>query len=363
MDEEFKYWIALSTVNDVGPGTIKKLLAVFGNPEEIFRASTKDLIQVSGIGSTRAQSIASFKNWSKVDKIIKCLENTGTKAISIYSSDYPSILKEIPAAPVLLYVRGKIQEDDRYALAVVGSRKATHYGVAVTETLVMELVEAGFTIVSGLARGIDSIAHKQALRSGGRTITVLGCGVDIAYPPENRGLMERIAERGAVLSEYPPGTKPHKEHFPVRNRLISGISLGVLVVEATKGSGSLITASMALNQNREVFAVPGNIMSPTSSGTHALIKEGAKLVQNVNDIVGELSHLLKGFIKQSSAKAVDLDDEEEFICKIIPVEPVHIDEITRKANIPPQRVMSILLSLELKGVVKQLDGMKFCLLC
>ncbi|MCI4625929.1 MAG: DNA-processing protein DprA [Candidatus Magnetoovum sp. WYHC-5] len=371
MNDELKSLIALSTLNDIGPGTIRKLLTLFGTADNVFKSSIAELMQVEGVGKGRAESIATFNKWSKVDKIIERLEVTGAKVITSTDGVFPELLREIPSCPVLLYVRGDIKKEDHYAFAVVGSRKASHYGISVTEKFTRELSEAGFTIVSGLARGIDSVAHRQAIKSSARTIAVLGCGVDIAYPPENANLMERIVERGAVVSEYPPGTRPHKEHFPIRNRIISGLSLGVLVTEATKKSGSLITASIAIEQNREVFAVPGNIMSPSAAGAHNLIKSGAKLVQGIEDIINELSPLLKGFIRQDQQEyhksAQDksahlLNEDEQMLCKAMSLEPTHIDDITRLCGMPTNKALSILLNLELRGIVKQVEGMNFLLI-
>ncbi len=254
---------------------------------------------------------------------------------------------------------GETREEDIYALAIVGSRMATPYGMNVAERFSNSLASMGFTIVSGMARGIDTAAHRGALRAGGRTIAVLGSGLDVIYPPENLGLAEKIVGSGALITEFPPQTKPKRENFPVRNRLISGLSLGTLVVEASHRSGSLITAQYALDQGREVFAVPGNVMSHNTQGTHGLIQKGAKLVHTIEDIVEELSPQLKGFIRERKKKEVHLNDEEQSVCSVLSLEAKHIDEIVRNLDLALQKVLTILLSLELKGVVKQIDGKRF----
>ena len=229
------------------------------------------------------------------------------------------------------------------------------------EKLSSELAGAGFTVVSGMARGIDSIAHRGTLAVGGRTIAVLGCGIDKPYPPENMDLMEKISMRGYVVSEFPLGTPPNREHFPARNRLISGLSLGILVVEATRESGALITAHHAVAQNREVFAVPGNITSQNSTGTNELIKKGAILVQGVDDIIGDLAPMLKGYVRVRERVKIEVNDEEKRLCDILTGEPTHVDVIARALSLSPSKVLALLLSLELKGIVRQAEGKRFYL--
>ncbi|KJR43247.1 DNA protecting protein DprA [Candidatus Magnetoovum chiemensis] len=361
--ENLRYWVALSTLNDIGANIIKKLISIYQSPEKIFNASFDELLQIDGIGKNRAESITSFCDWKRVDKILERIDRLKAKIIHENSKEYPVLLREIHGNPPILYVRGELKEEDKYAIAIVGSRKATHYGISATEKITAGLSELGFTIVSGLAIGIDTVAHKTALNKEARTAAVLGCGLDVVYPPQNKILMERIVEKGAVVSEFPPGTRPLKEHFPIRNRLISGMSLGVLVTEAAESSGSLITAYCALEQGREVFAVPGNIMSKTSAGTHKLIQNGVKLVQKVDDITRELAYVLKGFIKEEKKQQVQLQDQEKLLCNAISIEPAHIDDIIRDTGIPSSEVLTLLLGLELKGIVKQIDGKKFHLIC
>ncbi|MDH5203020.1 MAG: DNA-processing protein DprA [Nitrospirota bacterium] len=358
---ELKYWIALSMLSDVGPVVSRKLLSVFKTPERIFTAGIDDLLSVDGVGIHRANNIKGFSSWKDVEKRIHVLEKRGIKAVGFGESSYPEMLRETEDAPVVIYMKGDIQSQDRYAIAIVGSRKPTPYGTSVTENISESLATMGFTIVSGMARGIDAISHKGALRVGGRTIAVLGSGLDRPYPPENKGLMDKIVSSGCVISEFPPGTPPDKENFPRRNRLISGLSLGVLVIEATSDSGSLITAGYALEQNREVFAVPGNITSPTSEGTNELIKRGAMLTRKADDVVEELAPVVKGFIKSKEKAKMEVTDEEMNLCNMLTGEPKHVDAISRESRLPSSKVLGILLGLELKGIVRQTTGKRFYL--
>lgn len=356
-----KFWIALSDVPDIGPVTAKKLLAIYKKPEAAFKAPYKELANIRGIGPAKAKNIKGYSEWGKIDAQLKKLDATGIKVVTFSNKDYPETLKNIEDAPIALYIKGTIQKEDRYAVAVVGSRKYSSYGKLAAEKLSSELSSMGFTIVSGMARGIDTLAHVAAINSGGRSIAVLGSGIDVPYPPENRGLMEKLADSGCVISEFPPGTLPERENFPKRNRIISGLSLGVLVVEAAADSGSLITASCALEQGKEVFAVPGNINSVNSNGTNELIKKGAKLVQSAEDVIEELAPILKGYIRTRERANIELPVEEKRLCDIMTAEPKHVDMLSRESNMPAQKVLGILLSLELKGIVKQAEGKKFFL--
>ncbi|MBF0344076.1 MAG: DNA-protecting protein DprA [Nitrospirae bacterium] len=349
-------------VHDVGNTIARNLLASFETPENVFKAGIKGLMSVDGVGRGRAENIMGFSRWGEIDKLIEHVAKIGATILKLNDKNYPSLLKELYDTPIILYVKGQLIEEDRYAIAVVGSRLTTHYGISVAERLSDDLASRGFTVVSGLARGIDTAAHKAALKANGRTIAVIGCGIDRVYPPENRWIMQRISDKAAVISEFLPGTKPNKENFPVRNRLMSGLSLGVLVVEAGQNSGALITARYALEQGRDVFAVPGNIFSLSTVGTHRLIQKGAKLVHCVDDIVAELAPVLKGYIKQKVKKEVQLNEEEKKLCQTLSLEPVHIDEIIRSSGIAANSVLTILLSLELKGLVKQIEGKRFHLI-
>lgn len=277
------------------------------------------------------------------------------KVITQKDSSYPKLLKEIPTAPEKLWVKGEIETGDNLAIAVVGARKITSYGRQVTENLVPGLASAGLTIVSGLARGVDSVAHRAALSCGGRTIAVLGSGIDIIYPPENKKLYWEIAANGAILTEFPPGTPPKREHFPSRNRIIAGLSLGVLVTEAAEISGSLITAGFAADFGREVFAVPGPMYSPMSAGTANLIKDGAKLVSKVSDILEELN-LATSRQPLAASKTQDIDEIDRKILEVLQDGPKQIDEIAQKSKLPAPKILSELTLLEIRGMVKNLGG-------
>lgn len=351
--------IALCSVPDVGPVTVRRLLSAFGTPEAVFGASVGELSSVEGVSRARAQAVKDYSGFGALQRSIERLKGEGIRVAGLGSPDYPEPLRCLDDAPPVVYIRGGVADDDKYAIAVVGSRRPTNYGSAVAETLSGELAGMGFTVVSGLARGIDTAAHRAAVGAGGRSIAVMGSGIDVPYPPENKGLMKKISDSGYVISEFPPGAPPGKENFPRRNRLISGLSLGVVVVEAAEGSGALITARYALEQGKEVFAVPGNINSAASTGANELIRQGAKLVVRASDIVEELAAVLKGFIKSKETQRPAVTGEEKTLCDAMGMEPRHIDDISRDCGLPSHTALSILLSLELKGVVRQTGGMRF----
>lgn len=356
------YWIALNMVDGIGSITYRKLIEHFGTPERVFSAAFDELIGVDGIGKNTANSIKSFNMEEKVKEELNKIEKSKIAVLTIDDKKYPSNLKTIFDPPPVLYVKGDLTESDTIAVAVVGSRLPTIYGKLVAEKISKGLAETGITIVSGMARGIDSIAHKSAIEMGGRTIAVLGCGLDIIYPPENYKLVNDIVSHGAVISEFPISTNPDKMNFPQRNRIISGLSLGVAVIEAAEKSGSLITAGHAIEQGREVFAVPGNINSAKSHGTNRLIKMGAKLVEGVNDIIEEFSPAVRTSLKsleKRENKDYDLTADEKFIFSLIDAESKHIDTIIERSSLPVGVVSGILAKLELKGLIKQLSGKLF----
>jgi len=304
------------------------------------------------------------------------LPGKGVATLDLADEHYPAWLRTIPDPPPVLYCDGSMEPGDRQAVAIVGSRQATPYGLRVTDALARELSALGFTIVSGFARGIDAAAHRAALASGGRTVAVLGCGLDVDYPSGHASLRTEIAGSGAVLTEFAPGTAPFATNFPRRNRIISGLALGVVVVEASEDSGSLITARLALEQGREVFAVPGPIDAPTSRGPHGLLKQGAKLVETVDDIVEELLPQLEtmrtplsqdsmvtgaGKRRSFAPKPPDLSSEEQVVLRVIGREPSHLDDLTEQSHLPAAEVARILLGLELKALVHQLPGQQYCL--
>lgn len=360
---DIRYWVGLSLVPEVGPVMSRKLISEIGSPENIFRAGADDLLAIRGLGKEKADSIREFRNWDRVEEIVKVTEKKGIRIVGYQDPCYPEVLKEVAGAPLVLYMKGDYCREDRFGIAVVGSRKHTHYGEVVTRKISGELATSGFTIISGMARGIDTLSHESALAAGGRTIAVLGSGLDVYYPAENKGLMEKITLSGCAVSELPPGTMPSRENFPRRNRLISGLSLGVLVVEATSQSGSLITANYALEQNKEIFAVPGQITSRNSDGTNGLIRQGAKVVLGADDIIEELAPVLRGFIRKSDCRPpVEISEDEGRICGFLTREPKHIDLLSRESALPVHAVLNLLLSLELKGVVRQSNGKRFYLL-
>jgi DNA processing protein len=359
--ESLKYLLALATVSDVGPLRFRSLLGHFRGAREVFEAPQRELAELPQIGPKTAQQIKSFDRWDFVEKQLSWSDEIGAKFLSFDDGFYPANLKNIPDAPPLLYMRGEVLPQDEKAIAVVGSRTFTNYGRKATEKIVGHLAELGVTIISGLARGIDSCAHRSALQAGGRTIAVFGCGLDRVYPTENGKLALEILSSGAWLSEFPLGTEPVGVNFPRRNRLISGLSLGVVVVEAGEKSGALLTAGEALEQNREVFAVPGDITKATSRGTNSLIKQGAKLVTGLEDILEELKGL---GIKSRERKAQDerqlsLPPEERKLYDSLGETPLHIDELAETLERKTSEVLATLLGLELKGLVRQLPGKRF----
>ncbi|HHW73792.1 MAG TPA: DNA-protecting protein DprA [Firmicutes bacterium] len=364
MEEELIFLNALNRISFLGPVRIAALLKRFGSSQEAWRAPRGVLGEIpllKGYADRLAEErrrIDPPAEWQRLQELkIAC--------ISPGSSGYPSLLKQISQPPPLLYCRGAWLESDNRAVAIVGSRRCTFYGREVARRLAGELADAGITIVSGMALGIDTAAHEGALERSGRSVAVLGCGVERCYPPGNRRLRDRLIREGAVISEFPLDTKPLPQHFPRRNRIISGASLGTVVVEAPEKSGALITAYYALEQNREVLAVPGNIGSPYSRGCHRLLKEGARLVESVDDILEELRLApAAGTAATETAAAqqpelAELDDLERALLELVPYQPRHIDEIVRSSGEEAARAGAGLLSLELKGLIRQLPGKYF----
>lgn len=357
--ENRKYLAALHWAC-TGTNKLKHLLSRFTNPMEAWQAGKKHLTQVHGWNWDDVEAFVSRRDSQDVGRHWESLERAGISLILRSDQDYPENLRYIYDAPQLLYVKGSTSVLKREAIAVVGTRKASHYGKQVAESLARELASRNITVVSGLARGIDSCAHKGALSSG-RTVAVLGCGLDVVYPKENNKLFAEVVEQGAVLSEYPLNTPPHAWNFPVRNRIISGLSLGVVVVEAEEKSGTQITVDWALDQGREVFAVPGNIFSPTSKGPHKLVKQGAKLVTCIEDILEELAldTLFPRFIQSTLTMDSGLKPDEDKVLKLLEAEPVQVDMLATKSGLDLGSLLSILTFLELKGLVQQLPGQNF----
>lgn len=367
--KKIQSWLALSLVPGMGPVTCNKLVAHFGSPEKVLAASSSNL---TAVASLRKESLAALSGEGRqhLEELAnKEIERAAEKNIAIIPCDdplYPALLKNIHDPPVVLYVLGAPELLTCRGMGIVGSRAATHYGKDIAQQMAGSLSRQGFTIISGLALGIDTAAHNGALAAEGKTIAVLGCGLDIVYPPSNHNLYKRIASAGAVVSEYPLGTKPDSFRFPARNRIISGLSLGIVVVEAANRSGSLITASHALEQGREVFAVPGRIDSVKSAGTHTLLQQGAKLVHSINDIVEEFpANVFQQSVEEAGMEEDEqvffenLSQEEAELFEFIGVYPRTFDEIIKDSGFTAQRINEVLLLLELKGMVQTLPGKSY----
>lgn len=357
---DLAFLVGLSLLPGIGPARFHRLLERCGEPERAWRAGEADLLAV-GVDNRQLPALLEKRRTLSLEREMERLRQLGVSVLSTQDPSYPLRLREIPTPPALLYVLGEITRADDQAIGVVGTRSPSMYGKELTARVVPQLVGIGLTIVSGLARGIDTIAHHGALDAGGRTIAVLGCGVDVIYPAENRRLYTRIGEHGAVISEYPLGAKPDAYNFPARNRIISGLSLGAVVVEAGHRSGALITADYALEQNREVFAFPGRATDRGSAGCNTLIREGrAKLVTSCDDILAELD--LSAAVHQLEIKvAIPANDDESRLLALLSHEPVHIDDLSRRTALTAPTVASTLLMLELKGTVRQVGAMSFVL--
>jgi DNA processing protein len=359
--EQWRYWIALRLVRGVGNVTFRELLAHFGSPQAVLEASLRELI-AAGAYAEVARAVSTFDQWRVVEMELQKLTKTGARLVTRADADYPENLTHLHDPPPFLYVRGSLVPEDRLALAIVGSRFASAYGRGVARDLARELTKKGITVVSGLARGIDAEAHRATIEAKGRTLAVLGSGLDVIYPHEHRSLATEVSGHGALLSEFPLGSKPDAVHFPYRNRVISGLTLGTIVVEAAENSGSLITARFALEQNREVFAVPGPITSVKSRGPHKLIKDGAKLVENIEDILQEIAPaLMPTTSTRMTQTTLPLEPHEILLVGIFENDPLHVDTLIAKSGLTPARVLEVLLGLELKGVITQLPGTHFTL--
>lgn len=358
MDRNSAY-LLLNLLSDIGPLRIRHLREHFGKIENVFLATTNELAQVENIGEKLARKILTAPEEINLEKEWQLIEKYQAKIVTWDDESYPLGLKTLSDPPMIIYLRGELKSEDIFAISIVGTRRATNYGKIVTEKLARGLAERKITIISGLARGIDTCAHQSALSVKGRTIAVLGNGLSVHYPPENRKLEEKIITSGALISEFPMNYPPDRANFPRRNRIIAGLSFGVVVIEADKQSGALITARLALEQGKEVFAVPGSILSPYSRGTHLLIKQGAKLVEETEDIIEEIEPLKEKW-KQQPIRPVSsgekLTSEEKEIYTFLPFEPVSIDFLLSHTSFPLGKISQILLSLEMKGLVKPLAG-------
>jgi DNA processing protein len=355
--------IALNMLPTVGPVRLRKLLEVFQEPQQILTAKRSELRKVEGIGNDVADQISNWESTIDLAGELKRVRDFGATVITQESSSYPRPLGEIHAPPIVLYIWGELQERDHHAIGIIGARRTTHYGMESAKKLAYQLAYAGLTIISGLARGIDTAAHQGALAAKGRTIAVIGAGLAKLYPPENAVLAEKIRSgNGAVVSEFSMEIEPDRQTFPMRNRIIAGWSHGVLVVEAGLNSGALITAAQALEQGRSVYAVPGHINAPSAMGSNRLIQQGAKLVMDASDILDDLQILLPETkpLPQAAARPLPpLSDEERRVYEAINATETSIDDIAAKSELPSAAVSSTLLQLELKRLVKQLPGKYF----
>jgi DNA processing protein len=353
--DEWRLWLALRLVRGVGPVVYQGLLRAFGAPGAVFDASVHAL-ECAGVRAEVARAIRAFNEWALVDTQLERVAQAGATLMTWNDPNYPANLRQIHDPPPFLFVRGALQLRDTMAVAVVGSRNVSAYGLRITRELTEGLVRYGVTVVSGLARGTDAAAHWATLRAGGRTIAVMGSGIDVVYPSEHHALFQAIVGQGAVVTELFMGAQPDAENFPNRNRIISGLTLGTLIVEAAEKSGSLITATLAAEQGRDVFAVPGAVGERTR-GTHRLIRDGAKLTERAEDIVEEIAPQLLSHV--APAAPVDLDADEAALLACMRHETLHIDALITRTGLPPAAVLQTLLALELKGVVQQMPGKYF----
>jgi len=356
-------WLALRSIPGVGLVLGQRLMTAFGGPAAVFAGRRADLLAVKGVTPEIAQAIAAFRDWDCLEEQLARVHAGGAEMLTREDPRFPARLQEIPYAPAFLFIKGSVLPEDAQAVALVGTRNASYYGLKTCRRLAGGLAARGVTVVSGLARGIDTTAHQGALENGGRTLAVLGCGLDTVYPPENRQYYDIIPEHGALVSEFPLGTPPEARNFPLRNRIISGLALAVVVVEAGLRSGTSITVRHALDQGREVLAVPGPIDSPTSIGPHRLIQEGAKLVQDLEDILQELPGYAAGPGPLFAAAGPVAEVAQAIrglpadpILPFLGSEPVQLEELVRAAQLPAAEVMSRLTLLELQGLVRELPG-------
>ena len=351
------FWVAFSRIPTVGRARIERLEAHFGSLRDAWHASGAEL-KDAGLDAKALASVLAQR--PKIDPAAETerLARVGVTALTWHDPRYPDRLREAYDRPPVLYLRGDLTEADAWCVAVVGTRRSTPYGRQATEAIVEGLVRSGVTVVSGLARGIDAIAHGAALRAGGRTVAVLPCPADEVYPAAHARLAAQVVENGALLSDYPLGARMQKESFWRRNRIVAGMTLGTVVVEAGDSSGALLTAKLALEENREVFAVPGSLFAPMSRGPNALIQQGAKLVRNADDILVELD-LMRVPQQLEFRQALPVDTTETAVLGLLSTEPVHVDEISRDANLPVSTVSGALAMLELKGMIRQVGGMQY----
>ncbi len=373
IEETLQYWLAMARVDGLGVRSAHKLIEHFGSPQAAYMASLTEL-ESCGVPAQVAQAIFAQAGLREAEKEVEAAGKAECRIVTLTSDEYPPLLRQISDAPLVLYIRGDTALLSRHAVAIVGTRKPSAYGSSVAHRLASDLAQRGLVIVSGLARGIDSASHRGALEAGGKTVAVLGSGIDVIYPSENRSLVKKIVESGAMISEFPLGTGPAPQNFPIRNRIISGLALGVIIVEAAEYSGSLITARLALEQNREVFGVPGNITSAQSFGPNHLIKQGAKLVDQWIDVVEEFTAAIRmellppgettagepAMPQTAALFESTLSPDQKAVFEVLRAdEALFVDNVFGSLTLSQPRVLVALLELEMSGLIRQLPGKNF----
>ncbi len=355
--DEKGYWVGFNLVKGIGARRMQSLLAYFGSAEAAWKAEP-EFLQSAGLSPRLVNACVQMRGSDSLKQTWDRIHALDIQVLTWQDEHYPDRLADLDQSPPVLYIRGTLQPDDDWSVGIVGTRRLTSYGRQVTQEVAGTLARNGITVVSGLARGIDGVAHQAALTAGGRTLAVLGCGVDQIYPPEHRSLAEQIMAHGALISDYAPGTPPDATNFPPRNRIISGLSRAVVVIEAGEQSGALITAAFAADQGREVFAVPGSIYAVQSKGTNLLIQQGARPLLSPQDILETLK--LGNISQQQAARtALPADEIEAQLYSLLSLEPMHVDEIRAQTKIPIEKVSAALVMMELKGMVRQVGGMQY----
>ncbi len=353
-------YLALNLLPKIGPIRVRRLLEAFETPEQVLKAGVSEIIRIDGFGADLAETVANWESKVDLGRELRRIREENLTILTLEDTLYPKLLREIYDPPTVLYVRGQITERDHQGIAIVGSRHATHYGLSMAKKMAFQIAYAGYTVISGLARGIDTAAHEAALASKGRTVAVIGSGIGKLYPAENQALADKIAEQGAVVSEFPVDYPPDKQSFPLRNRIVSGWSCGIIVAEAPARSGSLITAQQAADQGRTVYAVPGNADRPSSHGCNRLIQQGAKLIMDGADVLDDLMSLFPTSSQAPMAAAtplhVVLQRDEETVYEVLGSEELHINEITTRCGLAMSMVSASLMKLEMKRLIKPLPG-------
>ena len=353
-----QYWVGFNLVKGIGAVRLRSLLEAFDSDLQTAWNAPPEALKAAGLSPKLIASLVKLRKATSLEQVWERIQAKGIQILTWEDQGFPQRLRDVENAPPVLYIRGELAPEDEWAEAVVGTRRVTAYGRQVTEHICRVLAQSGVTVVSGLARGVDSIAHQTALEAGGRTLAVLGCGVDRVYPPEHRQLAEKIIASGALISDYPVGTPPEARNFPPRNRIIAGLSLATVVVEAGERSGALITAEFALEQGREIFAVPGNILAPQSRGTNRLIQQGAHPLLHPEEILETLELTLISEHRQART-VLPGDATEAQLFEILGPDPMHVDEIRARTNLPIEKVTAALAMMELKGLVRQAGGMRY----